>query len=73
MSDASGHHRSRRRTDIRDALEPIAEMSSSKSGAHLEAVGKAILAPFHRKKGDSSKLLADCMSFVAFFFKESER
>ncbi|KAI5117807.1 hypothetical protein M0805_004567 [Coniferiporia weirii] len=55
MSD----RRSKRRADPRDALEPIANnASSSGSGAQLQAVSKAIFAPF-RRKGDSAKLLSD--------------
>ncbi|THH06660.1 hypothetical protein EW145_g3937 [Phellinidium pouzarii] len=55
MSD----HHSRRREDPRNTLEPIiTNASSSSSGAHLQAVSKAILAPF-RRKGDSAKLLSD--------------
>ena len=64
MTDA----RQRRRADIRDALDPIATdtpSTSSSSGAHFQAVSRAILAPF-RKRGDSTKLLSDRMYLRIF-------
>lgn len=57
--------RSRRQTNLRNALEPIAD--SSKRSVHLEAMSKAIFSPFQRKRGeDSSKILTDCKLYMAF-------
>ena len=68
MSDT----RTRRRTQARDALDPItipASTSTSRAGAHIQAVSKAIFAPFRRKNGDSAKLLSDCaLLFLVFFY-----
>ena len=67
MSDT----RTRRRTQARDALDPItipASTSTSRAGAHIQAVSKAIFAPFRRKNGDSAKLLSDCALLLLVFF-----